>query len=74
MNKQNKKPHHLFGQTICNSFVFYFKNSVLKNHLQFRIELAELMIQKHHSDGNSKPGCIGIEHNSLNITNNIFFG
>jgi hypothetical protein len=64
---------HLFSQTIWNSNVLCSKNGGLKNHLQFRIELAEPVTQKHHlKDGNSKLLRPGIEPKSLRLTDQHF--
>jgi hypothetical protein len=38
---------HHFNQIIWNSYIPYCKNGELWNHLHVRIELAELVIQKH---------------------------
>jgi hypothetical protein len=59
---------HRFDQIIWNSCVLYCKNGGVRNHLQIRIELAELVNQKYHlEDGNSKPGCLGTEADSHQV-------
>jgi hypothetical protein len=35
---------------MCNSWLLNFKNDQLRNHLEVRIKLAELMVQKHHTE------------------------